>query len=485
MEFDINKYFNIQLTDHQLHVFMQLINFVEKSSERVFILKGYAGTGKTTLMSGFIKRLKEKRLPFELLASTGRAAKILSDKTGYLASTVHSHIYTFSGLDRDLEKMAEDDSNFSVDSSGQLSLVFDFKVCKNDDKTVYIIDESSMIADIADDSNSFAKFGSGKLLSDILSFDPNGKFIFLGDPVQLPPINQHFSPALSKPYFKEQFKLDSNVFELTEIKRIAGGELNGIQNFSMQLRRNYSSYNRNFDDKWVKFQVHGRQNINRLNNHATLINQFVDKIKKDGFSSATLICQTNRHCHEINTLVRNTFFFRNADLQIGDLLMITQNHYLTDLVNGDQVVVLGIGQFEYRCGLKFLNVELFSISSGKKYNTVLIENVINYSGTNITAKQHKDLFVDFFKRMKSFGIKQGTLAFNDHMKNDPYLNALRAVYGYALTCHKSQGGEWEEVYLYLDNKIQGYKRPEVYQWLYTAVTRTKNNLYLVDDWFIY
>ena len=164
--------------------------------------------------------------------------------------------------------------------------------------------------------------------------------------------------------------------------------------------------------------------------------------------------------------------------------MVTQNNYLTDLVNGDIIRVIQIGKREYRCGLSFLNVEVQELVSRHSYNILLIEEILYSISTNLNTKQHKDLMIDFFNRMKEKGIRQKDQSFKDRMLTDPYLNALKVVYGYALTCHKSQGGEWNEVFLYLDNKIQGIPKPGIYQWLYTAVTRAIKTLHIVDDWFI-
>jgi superfamily I DNA/RNA helicase len=164
--------------------------------------------------------------------------------------------------------------------------------------------------------------------------------------------------------------------------------------------------------------------------------------------------------------------------------MVTQNNYVAALVNGDQVIVKKIGAQENKCGLSFIQVEVEELFSKKTYELLLLEDILYSIGTNLNPKQHKDLMIDFFRRMQKKGIKQKDKMFKENMLKDAYLNALKAVFGYAITCHKSQGGEWDEVFLYLDNKIHGLGKPEIYQWWYTAVTRAKNNLHIVDDWFI-
>ncbi len=430
-------------------------------------------------MSGLIKRLSDRKIPFALLASTGRAAKILSDKTGTEASTVHSHIYIFNNLSEDLEKMSELQHNMAVDDKGQVVLLFDLTPVNSNQGIIYIIDEASMVSDEIDKSTSFAKFGSGDLLADIFSFDDKGKFIFVGDPCQLPPINQAISPALSASHISRKYNLKSNEFELTDIIRQA--DTNGIIEASFKLR---SLFHTNPQVKFANLPVKGHSNIFIENSHAGMLNRYIENIRTKGFNHSTLICQTNKHCSDLNKIIRASLNNNRERICEGDLLMVTQNNYLSSLVNGDQIKVLKIGSNEFRCGLSFLQVEVEEITSKGRSALLLIEDILYSNSTNLNSKQHKDLMIDYFKRMKDKGINQKDPRFRDNMMTDPYLNALRTVYGYALTCHKAQGGEWNEVFLYLDNKIHGIKKPGIYQWFYTAITRTKENIYIVNDWFI-
>ncbi|GIL22550.1 MAG: ATP-dependent endonuclease [Bacteroidota bacterium] len=476
---DVNKYFDIELRPQQQRAFNAICQFVDSSSSKIFILKGYAGTGKTTLMSGLIKRLEEDKIPFALLASTGRAAKILSDKTKTTANTIHSHIYVFNELSEDLEKLSEMQHNMAVDDKGQVTLLFNLTKINSETEKIYIIDEASMVSDEEDKNTSFAKFGTGDLLGDILSYDEKGKFIFVGDPCQLPPINQENSPALSPARIAEKYNLQPTEIELTEI--IRQSKTNGIITASFNIRNLFHS---NPHVKFASLPLKGYSNIYIENSHAGLLNRYIQKIRTNGYNHTTLICQTNKHCSELNMVIRSSLQVNHERLCEGDLLMVTQNNYLTGLVNGDQIVISKIGSNEYRCGLSFLQVEIQEISSQNKFSLLLIEDILYSTSTNLNTKQHKDLMIDYFKRMQGKGIKQKDSKFKDNMLKDPYLNALKCVYGYALTCHKTQGGEWDEVFLYLDNKIHGIRKPGIYQWFYTAVTRAKVNLYVVNDWFI-
>ena len=189
-------YFEFPLKSQQVSAFDTLKNFALNDEDKVFILRGYAGTGKTTLIGGYIKWLIENEIQFSLLASTGRAAKILSDKSKIKANTVHSKIYSFNKLDEDIEQLELTQNSMSMDDKGQLNLLFELRSITSESKIIYIVDESSMISDSDKNNSSFAKFGSGKLLNDLFDYDINGKFIFVGDPLQLPPISQKISPAL-------------------------------------------------------------------------------------------------------------------------------------------------------------------------------------------------------------------------------------------------------------------------------------------------
>lgn len=338
-------YFDFELKQQQQKAFDALCRFIETKSEKVFILKGYAGTGKTTLMSGLIKRLSEQKIPFALLASTGRAAKILSDKTKTNANTIHSHIYVFNELSEDLEKLSKIQQDFSIDDKGQVTLLFDLKTISSESEKIYIIDEASMVSDKIDKSISFAKFGTGDLLGDILNYDTNGKFIFVGDPCQLPPINQANSPALSDFHIAEKYKLQTSEFEMTDI--IRQSNTNGIIEASFKLRQLYHT---NPNVKFANFPVKGHNNIVIQNSHAGMLNDYIEKIKVEGFKHSTLICQTNKHCSDLNKVIRSALQKDKERISIGDLLMVTQNNYLSNLVNGDQIIVVDIGSKEYRCG---------------------------------------------------------------------------------------------------------------------------------------
>ncbi|MBK6525191.1 MAG: ATP-binding domain-containing protein [Crocinitomicaceae bacterium] len=357
--------------------------------------------------------------------------------------------------------------------------MFELKPIKNEYRTVYIVDEASMISDENIPNESFAQFGSGNLLEDLLKYDPLGKFIFVGDPCQLPPVGQFNSPALSSLHLESKYGIKSDEFELTDI--IRQGDQNGIVSLSFQLRHLILNPE---EKKFASFPAKGNSNINFYKTQTDLVEEYIRHLKAHGLTRSSLICQTNQQCWDLNAIIRSALYPESAVLHVGDLLMVTQNNIAANLVNGDQVTIAEIGERQSRCNLVFIRVKVKELFSEKTHDLFLIEDILKSGATNLTNAQQKELFLDFFKRMQAEGIKQKSTEFEEKMLSDKYLNAIRSVYGYVLTCHKTQGGEWEEIFLFLDNKIHGIPKPGIYQWWYTAVTRARKTLHLVDDWFV-
>lgn len=469
------------LTAYQQQVLEDLVGFIRNKAAKVFILCGYAGTGKTTLMKVLIEELEKRNYSFSLLASTGRAAKILSNATRYSASTVHSLIYKFDDLNQDMDKLIAQREKTGVDKFGQLLLSFSLVPIEKyeEDARYYIVDESSMISDEIDKNATQANFGSGKLLADLLAFDPKGKFVFVGDVCQLPPVLQDFSPALSADYVKQYYTLPTQKVELTEIVR------QGIGNDLVLSAQRMRNLHQNPPVcLWGKFPLRGYEHIRLYSSREELLNQYIEKVKKKGYNELTMITQSNKGCVELTNSIRPALGFTSPRIEIGDLLLVTQNNYISGLMNGDMVVINKIGIKKERAGLTFVYVEVKELFTEKVYSLLMIENIVYSTAINLTQSQQKELFIDFFMRMREKGIKQKTEAFHRAMMTDPYLNALRAVYGYALTCHKAQGGEWEEVYLDIPRRISREPKASTYQWLYTAMTRAKGYLHIVDDFYV-
>lgn len=482
---------NIKLTTSQEKVLKQILDFVNVSKDRVFILKGYAGTGKTTLMRFLIKALAERGKHYRLLASTGRAAKVLANlsEANGQTSTIHSMVYSFNGLNKEFEEEEEP----MVDKNGQLFLVFEpSKLDKETDpETIYIIDEASMVSNVEIKDVTQAKFGDGRLLKELLEYDQrsDSKFIFVGDPCQLPPIEQYYSPALMKDYFQREFGMTAQEAQLTEIMRQQG--VCGIVDASKQIRNLYNAAPES-NQMYGAQKLWGFLPFRRYRDillHSTLeamLDDYVSKVKKSGLNSAVCICRSNKACSQLSEMIRQKLGMTDSRIQEGDLLMVIQNNMPTGLMNGDMVVVEEITPRTICCAqLTFRQVKVKELFTGKTYSTLLIEEIAYQGRLNLDNRQQQALFVDFIIRMKKKGITQKQKkVFYDAMFNDPYLNALRCVFGYAITCHKSQGGEWEEVYVHVPRNITLNPTKETYQWVYTSMTRARKTLHMIDDFYI-
>lgn len=488
---DKNNLQDIELTTSQKKVLERILDFVSHPEDRVFILKGYAGTGKTTLMRFLIKDLSEKERKYRLLASTGRAAKVLANlsEANGQTSTIHSMVYEFNGLNKEY-----DDKEVPVaDKDGQLFLIFEPSQLNinTTPTTIYIIDEASMVSDVEVKDVTQAKFGSGRLLKELLDYDKrtDSKFIFVGDPCQLPPIEEYFSPALTKEYFEQEFGMSVQEAQLTEIMRQE--DTSGIVDASKRIRGLYNSAP-NDTTMYSSMKLWGflpfRQYKDiRLHPHLeSMIDDYVAKIKSDGLNSAICICRSNKACSQLSATIRGKLGFTGANIQKGDLLMVIQNNMSTGLMNGDMVTVEDIElQTTTRARLTFRQVRVKELFTGRTYTTLLIEEIAYQGRLNLDSKQQQALFIDFIIRMREKGITQkNKRRFKEAMLEDPYLNALRCMFGYAITCHKSQGGEWENVYVHVPRNITLNPTKETYQWIYTSMTRAKKTLHMIDDFYI-
>lgn len=465
------------LTASQQLVFDQILRFLQDDTQRAFILKGYAGTGKTFMMQQLAAYLTTQTNgpAHSLLATTGRAATILRGKTGFDSRTIHSALYQFSQVEGDLEETPDD---ADIDQFGQMALKFDIRI-KGDEPVIYIIDEASMLSSEVSDKTSFAHFGSGRLLIDLLDSMPGGKFIFVGDPCQLPPVGQNFSPALSRNWLEAQ-GIQTQEAELSEILRT--GSENDILTVASSIRQMVEDTSVVIP-KWPKIPALRRHNITVSTSEDLLFDGYWQSIKDERNSIA--ISTSNAQCHKINEKVRHLKYgIPNAPLQVGDRLLVTQNNYIVPLTNGDFVEVVGIGDRRLRCNLTFTSVRLKNEITGSVHEILFIEDLLSRRLTNITAENHKELMIAYSRECRKQGIKPNSQAYKEGMMKDPFLNALRATFGYAVTCHKAQGGEWEHVFLFLHKGMYGMAQSDLFRWWYTAITRAKERIYVHQDWWL-
>lgn len=460
----------------QQQIFDQLKAFVKDKTIDTYILNGYAGTGKTFLIQFFAKYLKQKKIKFSLLATTGRAAAVLRGKTDLPTSTVHGALYSFSKVDGDDDNIPDD---APADAFGQMKLIFEPNK-KLEENCVYIVDEASMLASESSNETSFAVFGSGSLLPDLLHAIGRNKIIFVGDPCQLPPVNQNISPALDRDWLNK-FGRITVTGTLNEIMRTNAD--NDVLVIASEVRKSVGSTP---TTKWIKLPAKNRNNCSVLPDGNSVFLEYFERFKLSGPKNSIAIAHSNAACNHLNKYFRKRLFTdSNSLLGKDEILMITQNNHLVPLTNGDFVRVIELGEIVARANLKFQDVRVVHLDTEKEYQLKLaLDPFANYT-PNLTVDQQRNLMIDFSRRMRRKGIRPKTDAYLEAMRKDSYLNSLRASYGYVVTCHKAQGGEWNHVYLFLDKKMYGFlNTDQLRRWWYTAITRTKEHLYVHDDWWI-
>lgn len=469
---------SVTLNKGQQTVLKDIEVFLDSDQYDTFILKGYAGTGKTFLMQLLSDKLAAQKRSFKLLATTGRAAAILRGKTQKSVRTVHGELYFFNSL----SGMPESEEDLlQPDKYGQLELLFD---CRPPDKEkcVYIVDEASMLSDAKDSQTSFAIFGTGILLHDLFNAIGENKIIFVGDPCQLPPVNQSFSPALDETHLTIHYNRKVTSGELVEIVRIDSS--NDVLTVATELRH-LAQFTPNI--RYPKLPAKGRNNVIIYGTPHELVHQYLQAVSQKGMERVIAIARGNATCHRINEHVRHHLWGDSrSPLQAGDVLMVTQNNYLVPLTNGDFVEVLEVGYEKHEGGLSFLEVRVRHLLTRQEHAVMLVKELLNGSQANITKEQSRSLIMSFTKRMKEKGILPKSEQYQEAMSKDPFLNSLRAVYGYAVTCHKAQGGEWDDVYLFLKkfHTPTEADRKNLIRWWYTSVTRTRNTLHLHNDWWV-
>ncbi|MDR1653733.1 MAG: AAA family ATPase [Prevotellaceae bacterium] len=527
---DYSKYFSFPIGEDQKKAFDALWNFIDSNEHNVFILNGYAGTGKTSLVGGFIKYLlknnpiiaenidgKGKNIPkyeINLLASTGRAAKILSDKSPIKATTIHSRLYK--------PKFIEEDTEVITFGLFPLKAMFP-------NTRIYIIDEASMVGDIENPTTSAAKFGEGNLLKDLFDFDSEGKFIFVGDPCQLPPVNQQNSPALDAERLQKKYGKQVQATSLSKIHRQQGSN-NDILLAATRIRQMWQNFQPvvTFNPQWgaqeqfTKMPLKTYKRITMLPTEMNLLLNYVNLIRTKGYDYTTMICHSNKDCNTTAAIVRQMLHGNCRHLIEGDLLLVTKNNYLVDLVNGDLVTIKKVHaetrevkniriksrlMGEKSVSISFVKVDVLplhkrnlidteneeeNLTNDGCYSLFLIENTLLQGKLSLDPEENSALMKDFITRMDKRGIKaprknkptpQDDIFF-DALLKDPYMNALQATYGYALTCHKAQGGEWDEVFVNLSKSVYRMRGKNQLQWVYTSITRAKEQLHFINNWLI-
>ncbi|MBC6995252.1 AAA family ATPase [Neolewinella lacunae] len=466
---------SLQLTPHQQVVFERLQAFISGKEHQVFLLKGYAGTGKTTLVSFLLAHLEASKagLTPVLMASTGRAAKVLSRKTGVEATTVHGHIYQFEGVN---DGGTDEDQDYN-EHTGQLSLTFGLRQpdTKTKNRFLYIIDEASMLSHLESSADHAARFGSGSMLADFFHFVGQHQVLFIGDPVQLPPPigEQPFSSALDAAFLRETYQLKVTEAELRDV--IRQEKDNPVLALATELR-GYVDRGETRRD-WQPVLKNPAYRFFTPFTQEVLAERYLAATQQS-FSAALIVTHSNKQTHYLNGIVRaRRYPPENLHrLQRNELLQVVQNNHLVPLANGDQVLVRDARPLGKSAGFFFLTIKAEDVNTGDIHEVPLLYDFLFDPRPNFGADDFRKLLTDFDKRARKRGLRRKSEAYLKAMQTDPYLNALRAKFGYAVTCHKAQGGEWDTVFLNLSETINMLDPESRYRWLYTAVTRASKTL---------
>jgi len=495
----LRKYAGFELNQDQLGFVRAMADFLSDKDKRIFILQGCAGSGKTFLMQGVANYLASKDRIFYLIAPTGKAAKVLTTKSGHQAKTIHSQIYSFHDvLEVENKERQEDDNFLQPQVVGESDWVLRFRLRENheDLSAVYIVDESSLIGNVETD-HEILQFGSGKLLHDVLEYiNPNfkenhRKVIFIGDMYQLPPVGMNRSPALNNediykecPYLETMDAIQMYTLQSVVRQKQDSGVLKVATYLRERLQRGH------FHELLLEERPHDVTKIGR----DQFIHTYMGKVKEKGLDQVMVIAYSNAAVDIYNRLIREQLFPTQLEVTKGDRLLILRNVRVDNdwLMNGDFVQVLQVGTpivrsvkvKEEKVNLLFRPVEIKA--DGKTHKVLLKETILLSKARDLTKLERKALYTDFMIRhSKEIAEASKSGKVSRHQKitelllSDIYVNALEVKYGYAITCHKAQGSEWDTVFLDCDLK-RGYKNRETFQWFYTGVTRSSNQVYLVD-----
>ncbi|RBI69994.1 hypothetical protein DQW77_14715 [Roseovarius sp. TE539] len=478
------------LTPGQSEVVIHLGNFLDSDTHDVFVLKGHAGTGKTFLIDALIKLLRAQHRTYALSAPTGRAARVIQEKTQADASTIHGMIYNFDKI--------EEHKTEGVEGSETYKLIVSLSVNESPADTVFITDEASLISDQYSEAEFF-QFGSGYVLRDLMhfvNFDNNKhrkKLILIGDDAQLPPVGMSFSPALSTDYLKENFGVRVFDYELSDVVRqkADSGILRNVQPLRESLKSGV--FNKlAFDTKLADVDRIGTDQV---------VSTFLEASGNRVNNTSVVITRSNAEAGMFNRSIRERLFPGQPAAAPGDKLMVVKNTKVSGIriANGDFAVVRSISDDrkvrwvtlrrkneetgvveEIPVELSFREAELglrLIDGSAVFVTTNILENLLYEDRPQLSSDENKALYVDFCQRYAD--LRKDPQAFRQVLMDDPFFNALRVKFGYAITCHKAQGSEWDTAIVSctsLGNPLAA----DNFRWLYTACTRAKSRLFLLD-----
>jgi exodeoxyribonuclease-5 len=452
-------------TDDQSEALKKIAYYITgNTNDVIFLLTGYAGTGKTSLISSVVRTLELLRTRSVLMAPTGRAAKVLSSFAGKQAFTIHKKIYR---------------QKSSKDGSG--SFVLDRNLHKN---TWFIVDEASMVSN---NSNDITLFGSGKLLDDLIEYVYSGidcKLIITGDTAQLPPVGSVLSPALD-PIALKEYGFGLITAELKQVVRQS--EESGVLMNATRVRLQIA------EKKLIhpSLDCDNFMDIRRISGEE-LVEEISASYDSCGLEGTIIVVNSNKQANRYNLGIRNRIFFREEEISPGDMVMVVKNNYfLTQedsqtgfIANGDIAEVKRIRKYEEKYGFRFADMLLKFTDYDLEVESKVMLDVLQLDTPALPQEKGRELFQNVLADYLTIKTRRKQI---EAVRNDNYFNALQVKFSYAVTCHKAQGGQWQRVFV-----DQGmFNRQEItidyLRWFYTAITRATERLYLVnfsDEWFV-
>lgn len=450
--------FGFEPTTDQNQAIDAILQFLlSREDDEVFVLKGYAGTGKTTLVSALIKLFDRMKVPSVLMAPTGRAAKVFASYSHHPATTIHKKIYR--------QKMV-------TGTYGGFSLGENLH-----DHCIFFVDEASMIGNSAEDASMF---GSGRLLEDMLKYIYCGrhcKLVLMGDTAQLPPVGRDLSPALDKDYL-QHLGFQVNMVELRQVLRQQGDSL---------LLENATALRENITEQMV-FDL-PQIAVNKLDVIRLPGEDLVDTISASyhqvGMDECKIICRSNKRAVLFNQGIRARVLYKEDELSSGDLLMVAKNNYFWSqpykeipfIANGDLLEVLRVRRSMEMYGFRFADLEVRLMDSDCEMSVRVLLDALTAEAPALDAASQERLYQSV---LEDYADCRSKKELYENMRKDPWFNALQVKYGYAMTCHKSQGGQWKHIFLDQGYVQEDWMGLDYYRWLYTAMTRATEKIYLVN-----
>jgi exodeoxyribonuclease-5 len=424
-------------------------------SEKVFLLRGYAGTGKTSVVSALVRALNALKQKTMLLAPTGRAAKVISGYSGFPAFTIHKRIY---------RQKAMGDYRFQLADN-----LFNH--------TLFIVDEASMISNIGGDT----EFGSGRLLDDLVEFVYSGdgcSLLLLGDTAQLPPVMQPHSPALEKDKLAG-YGLKVHEFILTHVVRQAleSGILHNATRLREMLTEDKTS-------EFPVFETEGFSDIKHLNG-MDLIDEIQRAYNGVGVEDTIVVTRSNKRANMYNNGIRNRVLMKEDELTNGDLLMVTKNNYFWNkpykeidfIANGDVLEVMRVGKHREMYGFRFADLSLRSLDYDWEIDARVWLDLLQCESPAQANEMHQKLFEAIAEDYPEITNRKFLIK---TIYENEFFNALQVKFAYAVTCHKAQGGQWKKVFVDPGQVADERLNSDFYRWMYTAVTRASESVFLVN-----